>query len=98
MTNEPHSAAPAKAEEDRQLHLTILVDGKPKPVNERPTDTILDVIKKALGPQREGDADQYQLARQGGSALDPALTLRQAGIEDRETLSLTKKAGGGGSR
>jgi hypothetical protein len=80
------------------LHLKVLVDGKAKPVNASPDSTVLEVIKKALGPQREDQADQYELVPEGKSPLEPGLTLSAAGIIDRELLSLNKKDGGGGAR
>jgi hypothetical protein len=94
----PKEAIVVTATEHKQLHLTIIVDGKPKHVNARADTLVLDVIGEALGPQRAGDADQYELVPAGGSALDPAVTLAQAGVADRSELSLNKKDGGGAAR
>jgi hypothetical protein len=79
----------------RQLHLTIILDGKPHPVNARGDTLVIDVIREVLGPQREGEAGNYDLVPEGGSALDPNQTLDAAGVADRSVLSLNKKDGGG---
>jgi hypothetical protein len=84
--------------EHKQLHLVIIVDGKPKHVNAPGVTLVLDVIREALGKQRESEADQYELVPAGGTALDPSATLDQAGVADRAELSLNKKEGGGAAR
>jgi hypothetical protein len=84
--------------EHKQLHLIIIVDGKDKHVNAPGGTLVLDVIREALGPQREADAGNCDLVPAGASPLDPALTLDQAGVKDRAELSLNKKEGGGGEQ
>lgn len=79
----------------KQLHLTIILDGKPHPVNARGETLVGDVIREALGPKREGEAANYELVPEGAPAPAPAHTLDDAGVADRSVLSLNKKDGGG---
>lgn len=79
----------------KQLHLTIILDGRPHPVNARGDTLVGDVIREALGPQREGEAVNYELVPEGEPALDPNVTLDAAGVVTGSTLSLNKKDGGG---
>jgi hypothetical protein len=81
--------------EHKQLHLTIVLDGKPNPVNARGDTLVIDVIREALGQQREGEAGNYDLVPEGAPALDPGQTLDAAGVADCSILSLNKKDGGG---
>jgi len=81
---------------EHQLHLRVIVDGKEKPVNVRPTVLVIDVIREALGPKREGEADQYDLVRRDGQILDPSAQIGATAVVDREVLSLNKRDGGGG--
>jgi hypothetical protein len=83
---------------EHQLHLRVLVDGKEKPVNVRPTTLVLDVIREALGPRQEAEADQYDLVRRDGQVLDPSAQIGSTGVVDREVLSVNKRDGGGGDR
>jgi len=79
----------------KQLHLTIILDGRPHPVNARGDTLVADVIREALGPQREGEASNYELVPEGKPALDPTVTLDAAGVVTGSVLSLNKKDGGG---
>lgn len=81
--------------EHKQLHLTIILDGKPHPVNARGDSLVIDVIREALGPKREAEAGNYELVPEDAPALDPGQTLEAAGVADRRVLSLNKKDGGG---
>jgi hypothetical protein len=81
--------------EHKQVHLTIVLDGKPHPVNARGDSLVIDVIREALGPTREAEAENYDLVPEGAPALDPSQTLDAAGVTDRSVLSLNKKDGGG---
>jgi hypothetical protein len=83
---------------EHQLHLRVIVDGKEKPVNVRPTTIVLDVIREAFGPKRASEAEQYDLVRRDGQVLDPSAQIGTTGVVDREVLSLNKHDGGGGAR
>ena len=86
---------------DRHRHnikLVILVDGRPVTVEATPETLVLEVIRRALGPDRAEQAGQFDLVPRGGSALDPSVTLERAGVRDGDHLSLNKQHGGGGHR
>lgn len=87
-----------ESDKEHQLHLRVILDGKEKPVNVRPSTSVTDVIREALGPKRADEAAQYELVRRSGQVLDPNVPIGSAGVEDREVLSLNKRDGGGGAR
>jgi hypothetical protein len=87
-----------ETDQEHQLHLRVILDGKEKPVNVRPSTLVVDVIREALGPQHGDEAAQYELVRRTGQVLDPSVPIGTTGVEDREILSLNKRDGGGGAR
>jgi len=78
------------------LHLTILVDGLPEPKTYPGSEKVEEVIKSLLPDGQKQHWDQYQLSDRG-QALHPAQSLLDDGVKDGDTLSLTKKDGGGGA-
>lgn len=80
------------------LHLTILVDGIPVSKEYPGSEKVEEVIKSLLPAGQKQEWDQYQLSFRGqDQALSPAQSLAENGVKDGDTLSLTKKDGGGGA-
>ena len=81
--------------EHELVPLTIIVDGTPIP-KEYPAHMKIEEVIKSLLP--EGDKnqwDKYQLSDRE-KALNSAQSLLENGVKDNDTLSFTKKDGGGG--
>lgn len=78
-----------------QLHLTILVDGAPESKTYPSHEKVEEVIKSLLSANEKHDWAQYQLSDRS-QALDPAQSLGAQGVQSGDTLSFTKKDGGGG--
>ncbi len=78
------------------LHLTILVDGIPEQKDYPSNEKVEEVIKSLLPDGKKHEWDQYLLSDRG-QALDPSRSLVEDGVKDHDTLSLTKKDGGGGA-
>jgi hypothetical protein len=87
-----------ESDQEHQLHLRVILDGKEKPVNIRPSTLDIDVIREALGQKRADEAAQHELVRRTGQVLDLSVAIGTTGVEDREVLSLNKRDGGGGGR
>lgn len=83
---------------DQKLNLTILVNGEPVTKDYPPTIKVIDVIRDLLSAGEKQNTAAYQLVDRniGPAALDPNMTLAEAGVKNNDTLSLTKKDGGGG--
>jgi len=82
------------------LHLTILVDGIPEQKVYPGNEKVEEVIKSLLPAGKKHEWQQYQLRDRGQNpdqALDPSRSLVEDGVKDHDTLSLTKKDGGGGA-
>lgn len=80
---------------DYYLKITVIVDGTPKK-DEFSADTkIIEVIRKMLGENQ--NAKNYELRNSTQDVLDPNKSLKDNDVKDDDTLSLTKKHGGGGS-
>lgn len=78
------------------LRLTILVDGIPEQKDYPGNEKVEEVIKSLLPDGQKHQWEQYLLSDRGQS-LDPSRSLTDDGVKDRDTLSLTKKDGGGGA-
>ncbi len=78
------------------LHLTILVDGIPESKEYPGHEKVEEVIKSLLPAGQKQQWEHYQLSDRG-QALNPAQSLDENGVKDGDTLSLTKKDGGGGA-
>lgn len=86
------------AEEARRedLTVTILINGVPEPKTYPAHEKVEAVIKSLLPEGEKHNWDQWQLSDRQ-HALDPRQTLQEAGVADGDTLSFTKKEGGGGA-
>ena len=88
------------AQHDHHLHLTILVDGLPQSKDYPASLKVEEVIKSLLPAGQKQNWEQYQLVDRNVSndPLNPAKSLADNGVKDEDTLSFTKKEGGGGTR
>lgn len=86
-----------EASHTHRLHLTILVDGFPKEDDYPSEQKVREVIRSLLPEGERQNCDQYKLSNREKIVLDPLKSLMENGVKDLETLSLTKKDGGGGS-
>jgi hypothetical protein len=84
--------------QDHNFNVTVLVDGKPKTKHFPANLTVLEAIRDSLPPADKPNASDFMMVdkRLGTSALSDNSTLAQAGVQDEDVLSITKKAGGGG--
>lgn len=83
--------------DDKKLKITIIVDGIPK-VEEFPAHLkVEEVIKKLLPAGEKQNWNNYELRNSSQQALDPSRSLEENGVKNGDTLSLTKKQGGGGT-
>jgi len=83
---------------DSRLTVTVLVDGLPEPKEYASALKVDEVLKSLLPAGEEQNWEQYQIVdkRLSNDALDPKKSLRELGVQDGDTLSFTKKEGGGG--
>jgi hypothetical protein len=86
------------AQHENRLHLTILVDGLPQAKDYASSLKVEEVIKSLLPAGQKQNWEQYQLVDRSVSndPLDPKKSLTENGVKDGDTLSFTKKEGGGG--
>ena len=80
---------------DYYLKITVIVDGDPKKKEFSADTKIIEVICKMLGENQ--NANDYELRNSTQDVLDPNKSLKDNDVKDDDTLSLTKKHGGGGS-
>ena len=82
---------------DYYLKITVIVGGIPEK-NEFSADIkIIEAIRKMLDSSEKQNAKNYELRNSTQDVLDPNKSLKDNGVKDDDTLSLTKKHGGGGS-
>lgn len=77
------------------LHLIIIVNDVPTPKDYPANEKVEEVIKSLLPPGQKQNWNQYQL-NDRTKALNSSESLEKNGVKDKDTLSLTKKEGGGG--
>ena len=82
---------------DYYLKITVIVDGKAKEDSFSADAKINEVICKSLDSSEKQNAKNYELRNSTQDVLDPNKSLKDNGVKDNDTLSLTKKQGGGGS-
>lgn len=83
--------------DDKKLKITVIVDGIPK-IEEFPENLkVEEVIKKLLSPGEKNNWNNYELRNSSQQALDSSRSLEEDGVKEGDTLSLTKKHGGGGT-
>lgn len=80
---------------DNRLNLTIIVDGVPEAKTYPANMKVEEVIKSLLPDGQKQNWTQYQLSDRS-KVLDPNQSLTTNGVKDGDTLSFTKKQGGGG--
>lgn len=89
----------AESHQHHLLHLTILVNGEPERRTYPSHEKVELVIKSLLHPGQRHAWEQYELReRNATSPLNALHSLTEDGVRDGDTLSLTKKDGGGGVR
>lgn len=84
--------------ESHKISVTILVDGLPEEKLYALAIRVEEVIKSLLPEGEKQNWNKYQLSNRNNEAqaLDVAKTLVDNGVKDNDTLSLTKRDGGGG--
>lgn len=82
--------------EPKELGLTIVVDGTPESKVYPDSKRVEEVIKDLLLPGEKERWAEFVLSDRE-KELNPVLSLKENGVKDGDTLSLTKKHGGGGS-
>jgi len=85
----------ASTQQTQLLHLTILVNGIPEHKEYPANQKVEEVIKSLLPHGEQHNWGQYEL-RDRSQALEPARSLTENDVHEGDTLSLTKKDGGGG--
>ena len=87
----------AEGHQPHLLHVTILVEGVPEPRVYPAHEKVEEVIKSLLPESQRHEWAQYELReRNATDPLNPQQSLAADGVEDGDTLSLTKRDGGGG--
>jgi len=96
MSNE--NSAQSGKEHDKKLHLIIATTAGPWEHPFEPTTTVQQVIDDTIAHFKgELTTPPYELRVKGAtSALDPNQTLSQAGLKDKENLTLVRVTPGGG--
>ncbi|ODA41858.1 hypothetical protein [Desulfosporosinus sp. BG] len=79
-----------------KLNITIIVDGLPKSEDYPKAMKVEEIIKKNLPAGEKQNWSNYQLSDRN-RVLDPFMSLEGNNVNENETLSLTKKDGGGGA-
>lgn len=84
--------------EDRFYEVTVIFDGEDLRRRFAAGMTVLQAMLRCLPPRDRPHVSDFDLvdANVGTTPLDPALTLKSAGVRDDHVLSITKKNGGGG--
>lgn len=92
----PQPVRPPKS--DKTIDLVVVVSGQPTNVSVNVKQSVAHLIHKAL--ERSGntgqDPTQWDLRREGGELVDPALRVGEVGLSDGMTLFLNPRAGAGG--
>jgi hypothetical protein len=88
----------SSSEGEHRLQLKVLVDGLPKEKEYPASLKVEEVIKSLLPEGQKQEWQQYQLVDRGVSLdpLDPLRSLTDDGVKSGDTLSFTRKEGGGG--
>lgn len=83
---------------DRFYEVTVLLDGEARQRRFPALITVRRALQRSLPLRDRGEVDKFDMvdARISTSPLDHAKTLRAAGVQDGDVLSITKKDGGGG--
>ena len=79
-----------------KLNITIIVDGLPKSEDYPKAIKVEEIIKKNLPSGEKQNWNNYQLSDRN-RVLDPLVSLEGNNVIENDTLSLTKKDGGGGA-
>lgn len=84
--------------EDRFYEVTVILDGEDRDHRFPAMMTVREATRRSLPPRDRPQVNEFDLAdgNVGTAPLNPDLTLKQAGVRDGHTLSITKKNGGGG--
>lgn len=83
---------------EAKIQITVLVDGLPEKKEYPAALKVEEVIKSLLPPGEKQNWNQYQLTqRNSKQPLDAQKSLEDNGVKDNDTLSFTKKDGGGGN-
>ncbi len=83
---------------EAKIRITVLVDGIPEQKEYPSALKVEEVIKSLLPPGEKQNWNQYQLMqRNSKQPLDSQKSLLDNGVKDGDTLSFTKKDGGGGN-
>lgn len=85
---------------DHNYEVTVIVDGVGTTKHFPSNITVKEAIRRSLPPRDQPDIDKFFMVdgNLGANALDPQATLESAGVRDGHVLSVTKTAGGGGTR
>lgn len=81
---------------ESKLNITIIVDGLPKTEDYPKAMKVEEIIKKNLPSGEKQNWNNYQLSDRN-RVLDPLMSLEGNNVNEKDTLSLTKKDGGGGA-
>lgn len=84
--------------EDRFYEVTVILDGEDLQRRFPAGMTVSQAMLRCLPPRDRPHVSDFDMvdANVGTAPLDPALTLKSAGVRDDHVLSITKKNGGGG--
>lgn len=80
---------------EKKLNIVVIVDGEPQKRDYAAVIRVEEVIKSVLPPGEKQNWDKYILSDRT-HPLDANKSLQENGVKDGDTLSLTKKDGGGG--
>ena len=88
----------ARDSEDRFYEFKVLLDGDTRPFRFPAGTTVLAAIRRSLPPRDRSDAGKFDMVDidVGTHPLGHGSTLKEAGVRDGHTLSITKQHGGGG--
>lgn len=83
---------------DRFYEVTVILDGEDQQRRFAAGMTVMQAMLRCLPPRDRPQVSDFDMvdANVGTAPLDPALTLKSAGVRDDHVLSITKKNGGGG--
>ena len=83
---------------DRFYEVTVILDGEDLQRRFAAGMTVMQAMLRCLPPRDRPQVSDFDMvdANVGTAPLDPALTLKSAGVRDDHVLSITKKNGGGG--
>lgn len=87
-----------REDDDRFYEVTVILDGEDRQRRFPAMMTVREATLRSLPPRDRSQGNDFDMADGdlGTAPLNPDMSLKDAGVRDGHTLSITKKNGGGG--